>query len=72
MNSGPAMAANSIDHRRSLRCRPGTTNAHSCDSQTGLASTMPDTSEIFSWMMNGPVTSVKVSLASRPCSSASR
>ena len=72
MNSGPAIAANSIDMRRSLRCRPGTMKAHSCHSHIGLARTMPETSEIFSWMMNGPVTSVNVSVASSPCSSASR
>ena len=71
MNRGPATPAKIRDHLRSLACRPGTTNAHSCHSQIGLASTSPATSEILSCSISAPAASGMTSFASSSRSSAS-
>src|SRR5262245_52526127 len=64
--SGAAMLANNSVHLRSLRCRPGTMNAHIWYSQMGADSTIPNTSAILIWKVNGSATPVIVSCGSRP------
>src|SRR5262245_13200286 len=60
------MAANTYAQRRSLRCRPGATNAQSWYSQIGAAMIRPTQSASFNVIMNGPASSSWVNLHSCP------
>src|ERR1700722_14010851 len=60
-NSGTAMPTNASEYRRSLRCKPGVTNAHNWYSHTGEAITMPASNATLKCHKIGSKTLLKTS-----------